>query len=257
MSERLSNICSLSPGARFWRSIYYFGPTRAKLRSQPWGAPPRGGASRLIRPRRARRGRSVRRSGRPGPPRARAGPLWGTGGAADRRAAEPPRPTHGRRTPSDLAGPYPTRAATAGAAARPWAAGAHCTGSPGARFWRSMYYFGPTRAQLRSQPWSTPPRGGASRVIRPRRARRGRSVRRSGRSSPIFYRCGRVRETAAFLTTLDFYDDPRGLGHVQLTFYALKPTGNMNCEPRELTRPRRGRSGPICAQNFEIAAVVA
>ena len=34
---------------------------------------------------------------------------------------------------------------------------------------------------------------------------------------------GRVRDTAAFLTTLDFFDDPRGLGHLQLTFYAPKP----------------------------------
>ena len=63
----------------------------------------------------------------------------------------------------------------------------------------------------------------------------------------------RVCGTAAFLTTLDFLDVLRGLRHVQLTFYALKPTAPMNCEPRKLTRPRRGRSGPICAQNFEIA----
>ena len=74
---------------------------------------------------------------------------------------------------------------------------------------------------------------------------------------PATHYGGGVRDTASFLTTLDSFDDPRGLGHVQLTFYALKPTGPMNCEPRELTRPRRGRSGPIYAQNFEIAAVIA
>ena len=34
----------------------------------------------------------------------------------------------------------------------------------------------------------------------------------------------RVRDTAAFLTTLDFFDDLRGLRHLQLTFYALRPT---------------------------------
>ena len=39
----------------------------------------------------------------------------------------------------------------------------------------------------------------------------------------LFLPFGRVRETAAFLTTVDFFDDPRGLGHVQLTFYASKP----------------------------------
>ena len=105
-------------------------------------------------------------------------------------SAQPPRPTQGRRTPSDLAGPYPTSGRAAGAGARPWAAGAHCTGSPGARFWRSICYFGPTRAKLRSQPWGTPPRGGASRVIRPRRARRGRSVRRSGGPGPVPDRFG-------------------------------------------------------------------
>ena len=57
----------------------------------------------------------------------------------------------------------------------------------------------------------------------------------------------RVRQMAAFLTTLDFPHDPRGLRHVQLTFYALRPTAFMNCEPRELTRPPqvgRGRDMP-------------
>ena len=56
---------------------------------------------------------------------------------------------------------------------------------------------------------------------------------------------------------VDFFHDLRGLRHPQHTFYALKPTAPMNCEPRKLTRPRRGRSGPIYAQNFEIAAVIA
>ena len=79
----------------------------------------------------------------------------------------------------------------------------------------------------------------------------------SMRSGPLRTIGGGVRDMASFLTTLDSFDDPRGLRHVKLTFYALKPTGPMNCEPLELTRPRRGRSGPIYAQNFEIAAVIA
>jgi len=33
----------------------------------------------------------------------------------------------------------------------------------------------------------------------------------------------RMRGTAALLTTLDFFDDLRGLRHLQLTFYASKP----------------------------------
>ena len=80
---------------------------------------------------------------------------------------------------------------------------------------------------------------------------------RQNGSSLDFLPYRRVRGTAAFLTTVDFYHDLRGLRHPQLTFYALKPTAPMNCEPRKLTRPRRGRSGPIYAQNFEIAAVIA
>ena len=43
------------------------------------------------------------------------------------------------------------------------------------------------------------------------------------RSGPLRTIGGGVRNTAAFLTTLDFFDDPRGLGHLQLTFYAPKP----------------------------------
>ena len=66
-----------------------------------------------------------------------------------------------------------------------------------------------------------------------------------------------MRDTAAFLTTLDFFDDPRGLRHVQLTFYALKPTALMNCEPRELTRSTQVGRGRYMPQNFEIAAVIA
>ena len=45
----------------------------------------------------------------------------------------------------------------------------------------------------------------------------------SMRSGPLRTIGGGVRNRAAFLTTLDFFDDPRGLGHVQLTFYASKP----------------------------------
>ena len=48
-----------------------------------------------------------------------------------------------------------------------------------------------------------------------------------------------MRDTAAFLTTLDFFDDLRGLRHLQLTFYALRPTAPMSCEPPQLTRSRR------------------
>ena len=49
--------------------------------------------------------------------------------------------------------------------------------------------------------------------------------------------CWRVRDTAAFLTTVDFFHDLRGLRHLQLTFYALRPTAPMNCEPHKLTGP--------------------
>ena len=41
---------------------------------------------------------------------------------------------------------------------------------------------------------------------------------RQNRSSPFFHHCARVRGMAAVLTTLDFSDDPRGLGQLQLTF---------------------------------------
>ena len=42
------------------------------------------------------------------------------------------------------------------------------------------------------------------------------------RSGPLRTIGGGGRNTASFLTTLDFFDDPRGLRHVQLMFYAHK-----------------------------------
>ena len=51
----------------------------------------------------------------------------------------------------------------------------------------------------------------------------GRAAHAAKRFKSHFLPFGRVRDTAAFLTTLDFFDEPRGLGHLQLTFYASKP----------------------------------
>ena len=59
--------------------------------------------------------------------------VFGLGRAADRRAAGPPRLTHGRYTRSELARPYPPRGCAAGAVARPSAAAAPSAGARLAR----------------------------------------------------------------------------------------------------------------------------
>ena len=54
------------------------------------------------------------------------------------------------------------------------------------------------------------------------RQKRGRAAHAAKRFKSHFLPFGRVRRMAAFLTTLDFFDEPRGLRHVKLTFYAHK-----------------------------------